>query len=210
MAEMRQDACVLNLEKAMQGRKWIDQSGYGNNGAMTGAHFKESSVYFDGVDDRVNIGKPSAILVTEAITVEILMNTRSMADYSIPFTHGHNAENGWYLITYTDGHAKFTLRGVASKVEVISAPGFYTLNKWHHLVGRYESGVGGKLFLDGVEIATTGNGGDIIQSAHDCYIAYYPVSELFYRGRVALARIYNKALSTQQIKELYEQTYRLI
>ena len=71
---MRQDKCILNMEKAVQGYKWIDTSGYGNDGDMTGARFKESSVFFDGTDDYVSLyNKDKLKNMINGLTWEVLI-----------------------------------------------------------------------------------------------------------------------------------------
>ena len=64
-------SCVLWMEKAFQGRKWIDVSKHDNDGAMIGALFKENAIEFDGIDDYVDCGNHTSLDITGVLTIEV-------------------------------------------------------------------------------------------------------------------------------------------
>ena len=73
------DRCVLALTKPYIGSdKWIDYSGYGNDGTIYGAT-KDSNGFlsFDGIDDYVDFGCGASLDITKAIAIDMVVKSIS-------------------------------------------------------------------------------------------------------------------------------------
>lgn len=225
---MKQDACVLNLGKAIQGMKWIDTSGHGNSGIGIGARFKENSWRFDGVDEYCSCGNAITLRITNNLVMECLVKP---GDVSLA-PHGASTlaaiMGKWNTIDnkrcygiaigyqYT-GDVTVAVSSDGSNYDCSSWNAGLQVGKWYHLVSTFASGVD-KLYINGVD-----------QGSPDAHVGSY-VSSIYagdnstdlgtfgnwagrpswYHGEVALARLYNKVLSVNQVREEFEQCYRLV
>ena len=207
---MNMDSCVLWLEKAMQGGKWIDQSKYNNNGAMIGARFKESAIEFDGVDDYVNCGSHTSLGISQAITVEALVNIVTGNNRMIVSKYDSGIGERCYVLGVSNvgnfgfdlGNADGTYKGS------VTFPAIF--DEWCHVVGTYDLS-NMKLYMNGAIKGNQGTAGTIGSFSLPLLIGDYTLTtHRFLEGAIALVRIYNKALTAQQVKELYEQTYRKV
>ena len=207
---MRQDACVLNLGAAMQGPKWVDVSKQGNNGIATGARFKESSWYFDGIDDFVDVGNHTSLDITEAITIEILAKVGAFtaSDKMLVGNSPGSSQYNYVLRIYDN----YVYCGFFTAVwsTGIAAGLIADTNKWYHITATAIEGSDVYLYVDGLERAAGTAGSSHWTTTEVKVGAMRPTSVLFFEGSISLVRIYNIAFTAQQVKEAYEQSYRLI
>lgn len=222
------DACVLWLEKAIQGKKWVDTSGHGNSGNGIGAIFKESSIFFDGVDDYCDCGNDTTTRITNNLSIECLVRPH---DVSLN-PHGVNtiaAIIGKWTTTnnkrcYAIGIGYHYAGGVTIAVsstglnyDTMAWSAGLQVGKWYHLVYTFASGVD-KLYINGVDqgspnyhvgahVISIYAGNNALDIGRTENWAGRPA---WYQGEVALARVYNKVLSAAQAQEAYEQCYRQV
>lgn len=80
--------------------------------------------------------------------------------------------------------------------------------KWHHVVGTYNPGTAQSIYIDGVLIETGGATNNIASTGSDILIgatlSNAPTN--FFNGKIDDARIYNRALSDAEVKNLYLAT----
>ena len=202
--------CVLWLEKAIGGNKWIDVSKYNNNGVMVGAAFKESSIFFDGIDDYVDCGKDASLDLTEAITIESLVYFTDLSGTQNIVSNNRSTAYGFRFIW--DGLDEFRYETHQSGAIQVTKGGFIPVTgSWYHLAVT-RSGTDGLIYLNGEDITSVyGNHIDPTLSTRSLKIGTYSYSpSQCFKGSISLVRIYNKALTAQQVKECYEQTYRKV
>ncbi|MFV9676850.1 MAG: LamG domain-containing protein [Methanosarcinales archaeon] len=207
---MNWDSCVLWLEKAMQGSKWIDQSKYNNNGAMTGAAFKENAIEFDGVDDLVNCGQHSSLNIRDHISVEVLIKPYSLGVGN----YGRIMEkvDSIYMFMATVNLVRFQLQDSgANNHSILSDVGSIPFNEWTHVVGTYD-GTTQKIYTNGVQCVDTDVWTNTIKdsAAVDLSVGNRAAGDRAFDGPISLVRIYKSALTAQQVKECFEQTYRKV
>jgi type II secretory pathway pseudopilin PulG len=194
-----------------------DLSGYGNNGTMysgtapTDLHSTSSCKIgycssFDGVDDYIKVSNSSS-LKPNLITIASWVN--------IPSLDGQYrwvVRTGWggapYFFGLNDNN-KFAM--VINDVSAMYTGGSSITVGWHYVVGTY-NGTQVKLYINGVLVWTynysismnknmlsvfvgggDSNGDDVADSQ-------------FWKGMIDEIRIYNRALSDQEIKALYDAT----
>jgi len=207
---MRQDTCVLWLEKGLQGNKWLDLSKYHNDGVMTGAIWKESAIYFDGVDDYVNSGNHSSLDITGQMTLEMLLNLdKDFSPGGYLLSKRDVSDTGYY--TYIDSNRQIILNG--GSANVVNTGVYVPVSEWTHIVIVFDS-TSAYTYINSeykttrtiTAIASKPDMRPILSGRWDTY----PAAVHHIYMKVALVRIFNNQLSSQQIKENYEQTYRLI
>ena len=71
------DGCVFALTKPYIGSdKWIDYSGYGNDGTIHGAtKNSDGFLTFDGIDDYIGCGNNPSLNITDAVTFDMVIRS---------------------------------------------------------------------------------------------------------------------------------------
>lgn len=204
------ESCVLWLGYPIQNGVWPDISRYDNDGVITGAFWKGDSLEFDGIDDYVNCGNNS-ILRPANLTFEALINLEGNGTGATPCIASTydivTAANGWVLVyDVSSGTFRFYVYDGAWRIAVGNDT---IVSGIHHLVGMY-SGTEVSIWVDGVKQTITDTASSIAYGTTNMrtHIANYHT--MWFEGGVFLARLYNKGFTAQQVKESYEQTYKLI
>ncbi len=183
-------------------------SGAWGNGA-TGKF--NSSLNFDGADDYVDIGTDAKLRPTTSLAVSAwVKRTGALANNAGIVSVGKNTSNvgGYVLLGTTSNTLRFYLdtNGSGSWVfaETNSA---LTLNQWYHIVGLWD-GSTVKIYVNGVLQTTTGSASSIAyNSGKNDFIGLYghTPNEKYFTGQLDDVRIYNYALTKQQIQQVMNQ-----
>ena len=203
---------VLSLDAADKnsyigsGTVWRDISGTNNNTLTNGPTFNSNnggSIVFDGVDD-YSTAPNNTLLDNQTITMESWNYPASVFQNGFLFEKG--AVNTQYSNFYnSDGTFYFRTMGLSNQDTTFYAPTYISVNTWKHIVCTYGAGVK-TIYLNTVQIAqVTGITGTISTNTTGLYIgAYGPGSSYFFNGRIAISRVYNRALSSVEVLQNYE------
>lgn len=189
---------------------WPDVSKYDNDGIITGAFWEGDSLEFDGIDDYVNCGNHPITETTIQTTLEAFVKTSSVVNTRHMIRKGMSSgigSDGYYILRSTDNRLQFYINlGFWQYISYTGMP----LGKWSHIVGTYNGSLMG-LYLNGVLVQSAVKSGNIVGTLPaNVFIGTSSDITRFFEGEIALVRIYNKALTAQQVKEAYEQCYRLV
>jgi len=204
------DSCVLYLDSRYFTEKWWwDISKQKNNGEVHGAKIKGIGFYFDGVDDYVDCGSDSSLDITDAITIGAWVKSNSTPSTVCDIVGKRNSSNeGGYIIYYKpNGILNIGIydSGWHTTEESFTLP----LNSWQHLVMLYD-GSHLKLFVNGNEELTSDYTGDIDSIGTPVLVGKSGYEGGIFNGIIDEVRIYNRALSDEEIKILYNLTYRRV
>lgn len=202
-------SCVLAL-LPIEGDKWVDYSGHGNHGAVTGATKtakgrKGFAWYFDGVDDYVDCGDDGSLAITDGITLVAWVKTVAGAGgantfflFKGPLT---NNFGNYELGSEANGIvATFYLNNHAASLDVS-----ITADVWHHIAGTYDKETM-RLYVDNVEKDSTPYSQDIASSDTSLLLAKgYSEAQARFKGSMDGALVFNRALAADEIAALYEQ-----
>lgn len=213
------DGLVLHLDAANtksypgSGTTWLDKSGYRNNGTLTNGPTYSSlnggSIVFDGTNDTVNIGASSKYLSTyHAYEVWIKTsglgsNTQSgLLGISFGLTINLQSNGSFNYLVYSNEASAYIINGTTTGLNLLD-------NNWHHIVcTRGVSAYG--MYVDGILNRTGSPGswtGTNIWAAMDAQIGNNPNNvNLLYMGAIAIVKVYNKALSAQEVLQNYNAT----
>lgn len=196
-----------------------DVSGNVNNGTAHGglsyiAGAVGQGILLDGADDYVNVPDSDSLdLQTGSGTISAFIK----ADVSQPW-----AANGAGIVTKESSSSfsttiayEYAVRWIQGMYVSHGASGTYVSGgadmrdgKWHHIAATW-SGAGGsvRLFSDGILVAETNQTSGIINNTADPVrigVFRWNVSglERFFKGMIDEVRIYNRALSLLEVREL--------
>ena len=181
----------------------VDWSGHGNHGTFVGEPswadgIDGGAVVFDGKNDYINCGNNAVLDITDQITLSVWVKTNDSGNgqhnmwlgkgdhaYAIKHQTGNNIEffiydGDWYTAQYA---VDDSFNGL-----------------WHHVAGTYD-GTALRVYLDGELVVTEPRVGSI--EARPDVVAIGNNSEAsgrFYEGAIDDARIYNRALTADEIR----------
>lgn len=149
------------------------------------------SADFDGVSD---IGVPDVPTLnpTTSITMECWVNLRSITTHNTFYRKGIQ----YFIRSYGSAYQAYLYIG--GSVKSVSFNGA-EVNKWTHIAATYDGG-NFILYVNGEPKAATALTGNIDVVAENLKIGSYRSNDLFMEGKLANARIWNKALSPSEIK----------
>jgi len=200
--------CVLEFQIAEgKGSKCYDQSGYGNDGTIYGARWQKGPFFyalsFDGVDDHVEVPHSDSLNITKAITIEAWVKVSSFVNLYPVIVGKLSAYVSRFDALDTDKGrmmASWYLDG--SWVHVYGATTINT-GEWIHHVITFDSAIGTKMYLNGVLDKEDFATGSIGTSINPVLIGNYETYIRYLHGAIALIRIYERALSAEEIFALY-------
>lgn len=159
---------------------------------------------FNGSSDYVNCFDKASLLIMGAITLAAWVKTTDLdsAEKLIVGWHRTGFADGWFLEKW--GNTAWFWYGGSPPDRVDSG---VVINDgiWHHIVGVYDGGIVKDVYVDGIWRATQGCSGNTgAAKAHitigailvDYHVAFFP-------GDIDDVRIYNMALTQDQIDSIY-------
>jgi len=185
-----------------QGNLVLDWSSLGNHGTVLGdPNWVQgqlgSALDLDGFDDCVDVGDPNSLNITDQISLLAWIKTgaaSNSADQSY-ITKGNDS----YALRHSgDNNLQFRI----SETIVVGTPVQSSFNDiWHHLAGTYDGNLL-ILYVDGESQSTTVSTGAIAESVYNVNIGRESVGNRFYYdGVIDDVRIYNLALTEEEIKQ---------
>ena len=206
-----------------------DSSGNGNDGVIHGATWVEGTyggaLSFDGVDDYVDVGRQPELINfgTEDFTVEAWEKSTStstdlQAILAYLTTEAVNNDRYVLQITRSTGGANANkIRFAVGDERQSAAQAIYSDSViagdrlWHHIVGERKRGILYiyiYIYIDGIQQTDTtdcssANLGDFTNSAFSIGYQSYRGYPRNFNGIIDEVRIYNRALTAEEIKQHY-------
>lgn len=188
------------------GATWMDLSGKGNNGTITGTLINNSpfnyqvkgNVVFNGTDNYVTT--PYAGNNTDSFTFSVWCN--QIGNNQI--VRGRDGSgNGWSLRIVS--HTAAIVNSIGIQYEAVSPYPIKT-NTWTNLTGRWISGVSISFFVNGQLHAISAAAGTLRSSTLGWNLA--TISSIFppTQTNIASALVYNRALTNAEIAQNFVAT----
>lgn len=189
-----------------------DSSGTGNNGTSANSPTVAAGTFaqaltFNGVNQDINLGNDSS-LSPQAITMSAWVNYTSFPTSYMSLITANDVSNNYHaMLVRNDGKLAWYIAASGGNVQY-DGTGSHTMvpGKWYHLVLVYSSSVGligyvngefdNSAAANGTLKALGGDGTTLI--ANDPNNAFRLTA-----GTIDDARIYNRALSAQEVQTLY-------
>jgi YD repeat-containing protein len=191
------------------GTTTADFSGNGNSGTLVsgaawGAGPNGSAVSLDGVNDYVQVGAQSSLVMSSAASLSAWIYPTGAG--SEP-TYGGviiNKEGEYQIVRFPDGSIQWSFANSNPGWNFINTGYVAPLNQWTHVAVVYESGVV-KTYINGTLTHTyTGTGaiGDVNNTQNEFRVGGRQAISQTFQGRIDEVRVYNRALSVQEVMTL--------
>lgn len=215
------DGLVLHLDASNKlsysgsGNTWYDLSAYSNNATFVDSPssqiLPQAYFNFDGVNDYMTIPRSASISPVSAITQEVWFNFAPIPNTSvfIGLQYGSSYNNTYALfkessLLYGGVNVSGSLNVIGIGISNISG------NKWVHFVHTFD-GSTQKLYLDGVLQNSASLSGSIQYDSNNTRIVigaddnggYNSGTGAFHSGKLNQVKIYNRALSSEEITRNY-------
>ncbi|RPI31779.1 MAG: LamG domain-containing protein, partial [Actinomycetota bacterium] len=201
-----------------------DYSGYNNNGQVNGSTWIQDGVVggalgFDG-NDYLQVQEVGSTLGGDGgwsqISVEFWIKTSSTSTETVLLMHDavFDADDDeplgvGYWVDYrgrNDGYQVYWYVANTSAVNAMNFRVYEGAGQWHHVVCTYQSGVGLKIYTDGILRTTLAATGNINATADDLLNIGGLGTTGNFVGSMDEVRIYPNALSAAQIFQRYVET----
>ncbi len=203
--------------------KIYDRSGAGNNGYFVGGATTSAKtigqvgqgLQFDGVDDYVSIASSASIRPPLPLAFSFWINPATVASNQDIFgARVHEPHEGYWANITSDGSLQISFgdnvycapEGRRSKTTAASA---LVANQWQHIAGVIRGATDMDIYINGVDVGGTysGSGGNISYVSSIMRLGSRGGADgcpaVYLNGALDEFRIYNRALSAQEVKQLY-------
>ena len=216
------DGLVLYLDAANSasysgsGNTWYDLSGNSNKATFVDSPSFQSAPQsffnFDGSNDYMTIVRSSSMSPTSGLTQEVWFNFSTIPNAAIfiGLQYGSSSNN-----TYALWMESSTIYGGVNTSGSFTAVGIgisnISGNKWHNLIHTYD-GSAQRLYLDGVLLNSSNITGTIQYDANNTRVligaddnggGYNTGAGYFHSGKINQIKIYNRALTSEEITRNY-------
>ncbi|MDO8604836.1 MAG: LamG domain-containing protein [bacterium] len=185
-----------------------DVSGNGNNGNLisiaTSTFYKAGKIgqgaNFDGVDDFVNAGNSASVNLSDTFSVSAWIKQTATANASVPVGKVTGGSAGWMIYQLFAAEINFFVYNYA--IDNANAGVSFRLNQWDHVVG-VSNPTQTCIYVNGALKNCANKGaGAYVESASALQFDSYFTTHNF-KGSIDDVRIYNRALSAGEIRQLY-------
>lgn len=182
-----------------------DESGNKNDGTIkngNGANIKDGRLVLDGVDDYVEVPDSSNLHVKE-VTISAWINPTSTRISNLQLILAKNAGRLQFRIQ------PFLVEVIADSTGIKSAASTERIsaNQWTHVVMTYKSGDKIRGYINNVEATmNAATGGEIVTDTSPVSISIS--GSWVFSGSMDNIRIYNRALSSDEIDAIYNSECR--
>ncbi len=161
----------------------------------------KSGLTFDGIDDTVIISDSASLRNLNQVTLEALVKPATNTGNQVVIQKGETGIGETYLLDIDATKWRFGIRNSSLNLFSVSSISEAIPNKWTHIACTYD-GSNLKIYINGIQENTLPIGIQMLsQSTIGLGIGNSPelFSGLGFNGSVAQARIYNRALSKEEI-----------
>ncbi len=198
----------------------IDHSRYENHGLVNGPvptvdrfNTMKGAYYFDGVDDYIEVADDSSLYFSNEFSLCAWVNLQSGKAWGsriIDKAVGSRS-TGFVLDTYDAKQTGRAIRLQAVNAWTYASDDLLTLNEWYYIVATFKDGEG-KIYINGeLDSQSQGDQKTLVNDAVPLRIGFdsgVRVGNDFddgFHGAIDEVRIYNRRLSGQDIKTLFQQ-----
>ena len=169
---------------------------------------KGKALYFDGADNWVDCGSDSSLDITNAITIEAWVKPALTSDYIGICEHVSGGPSNNRILIASDGRllSQFSIGGNSDNFFSISS---VDDGQWNHIVYVYD-GSNELYHINGNYDSSDPESGSIATGNYALEIGRGHETTYYFKGTIALVRIYERALSASEVLYNKEHPYNPI
>lgn len=204
----------FNIYMNLTMQEWIDQSGIQKpavvNGPLLRTSYNTVGLAFDGIDDAVIVPNSRSLNPMNELTIEMWTQFSSYGsrtsgrDWFTLLSKGSYWGTASYCLLFAANSSDRTVLFLLNGTRVASARTFAENYVWYHIVATF-NGSFATLFLNGELVASVPFHGNLADNNDDLYIGWEKNNIYPLNGVVGALRIYNRTLSQDEIKLLYQR-----
>ncbi|MGQ9847207.1 MAG: LamG domain-containing protein [Bacteroidales bacterium] len=204
------NSLVLWLSNKYGGSYWWDLSKYKNNGRIYGAEVRENALYFNGMNDYVNIPFFDFDIFTITVWVKIKLfegNSSQFPIYGLYTSYGY-VKN--YIYINSSGRRTVNFDNFPPGGGSIIGITEINENNWYFIAVVQYANSNRNLY---VNCKYEGNSMEIYSGPTPTLTSIgkrFYNTPFYFSGFISEFQIYNRALSENELKILYQLTYRNI
>jgi parallel beta-helix repeat protein len=209
---------LWHLDNSLEDSSLYDSDGTAVGGEFTTNYSKGTHAYsFNGVDEYITTDSASALNIERDMTISAWVYSHDNVNDSIvagKIYYNNDWDNGGYLLRHMEDAWEFNVAN--NQWGYIKSDDSIVPNTWQHIVGVYEDGEL-YLYIDGVLNEETSESGSIPSSIrivdNNFGIGYVDekgsLGAEYFDGKIDEVAVWNRALSAEEILEMYENTNNL-
>lgn len=204
--------CWLMDERG--GQRVRDLRGVNHATGTGGPAWDQLGLKFTSGPKYLNCGNNASVQITGKISISCWFWAYSFAAYGGIVVKGYDGSHTGFQLNFQNdvntGSAQaiiFASYDGAAHGTYYPTTGNISLGRWYHLVGTQDS-VTWRLWINGVNVASTADAFGPASTTKSLLIGASDFGSLFpFDGYVENVRLYNRALSRQEIQKLYVQPW---
>ncbi len=198
------------------GTTWTDLSDKGNDATLAnGAAFdsgNKGSINLDGTNDKITVDYSESLECGSGlISCEAWVYFDAFDDgFPVIVKRGNGASNNDRPYTFglhLDGYMRWILSDNSSGLTVCDTANIFEAGRWYHLVGTHDNS-NAKIYQNGVEVKSVSSSITELETSNfntPTRIGWRHTNTgvIYGNGKVAVARIYSKALTAMEVLQNY-------
>jgi hypothetical protein len=188
------------------GTTWFDRSENRINGTLvnTPIYSPVNNGHFQFATNTY-IGTPNnTVLDTQTPSVEVWVKTNATTQNGFWFEKG--TVNTQYSLFQEGGVIQWRIHTGAGYTNLSTTTAAYmNTSSWYQVVATYSSGAR-RLYINGILVNSDTQSGTISTNSVGAIIGSYNNGGYYYNGSLAICKVYNRALTEQEIKQNFKNT----
>ena len=166
------------------------------------------SFIFDGTNDRINLPINPSLDISESITLESFIYPTAYKNIGGPGSFIISKPDSYYLELSPEGKIRLAFISLSSEI-YYDGNNTVSLNSWSHIVvTRDKNNSTINIYFNGTLDRSLGSitGNIKVQQIYAVMMGSFSGGDYQFFGRIANAKIYNRALTAQEILQNYNAT----
>ena len=193
------------------GTTWNDLSGNGNNGTLVNSPTFNTSGYFtfDGINDHVTLANTLAIAQSAfSSTIEIIAYRNTTTNFEVMFGGGTQSMNNGLYFGFRSATNNFMYAYYGNDQDGVTPS---TNIAWNSYTATYNAGQASRYrYFNSNLLSPSQSSGVTNTSSSNFAIGAYQTSpgviSNHFSGRIAAVRVYNRELTSSEIRQNFEAT----
>jgi hypothetical protein len=174
---------------------------YGANCYASGSHDGSGYFNFDGVNDHIDLGSLTRLEEGTAHSISAWVNSRDVTGSAAQTVIASGKGTSWDRVGVVIRSSQLTYGIYNGAAYLTPKSGSVSSNTWHHFVVSYD-GTNADLYIDGIN--QTGTAGPFLSQESAFAIGIdTKLSSKPFNGSIDDVRLYNTALTPEQVQHLY-------